>query len=185
VSAKDAATPDWGKGIELLGSAPAFWRKPNFLSYWLPPALWGLAVLAVAGDWGADKNTYGLLRFLLSWFWHPTTAQLNLINYLVRKTGHFLAYALMYLLWFRAFRAQAHYGPWRANLWSLGFCLLFSSMDEGRQLLYPSRGASIGDVILDMSGASLAALIAAAVWTPGTKTPAPSGIDGRQTIGPE
>jgi VanZ family protein len=161
------------------------WRKPDFLSYWLPPLLWGLAVLAMAGDWGANKNTYGLLRFLLSWFWHPTKAQLDLINFFVRKTGHFLAYALMYLLWFRAFRAQTDFGPWRTSLWSLGFCLLFSSMDEGRQWFYESRGASVYDVLLDMSGASLAALIAPAVWPFGTNTVATSGIGGRQTIEPE
>jgi VanZ family protein len=179
------ANPDTSEGIEPLGSASPLWRKPNFLYYWLPPVLWGLAVLAMAGDCGSDKNTYGLLRFLLSWFWDLKPAQLNLINFYVRKTGHVLAYGLMYFLWFRAFRAQAHYGPWRACLWSLGCCLLFSSMDEGRQWLYPTRGASIRDVILDMSGASLTALIAAAVWRPGTKTAAISGMARGQTIGPE
>jgi VanZ family protein len=179
------ANPDKGEGLEPLGNAPPLWRKPNFLYYWLPPVLWGLAVLVMAGDLGSDKNTYGLLRFLLSWFWDLTKAQLDLINLWVRKTGHVLAYALMYWLYFRAFRKQAHYRPWHASLWSLGFCLLFSSMDEGRQLLYPTRGASIRDVMLDMSGAGLAALIVAAVRPPGAKTAPMSAIDGRQTSGPE
>ena len=76
----------------------------------------------------------------------------------------------MYFLWFRAFRGHAGYGPWRACLWSLGFCLFFASMDEGRQVFYPSRGASVYDVILDMSGAGLAALITGAVWTPRLQT---------------
>jgi VanZ family protein len=185
VSAKHPANPCRSERIEPLGSAPPFWRKPNFLYYWLPPALWGLAVLAMAGDWGANKNTYGLLRFLLSWFWDLKPARLDLINFYVRKTGHFLAYALMYLLWFRAFRAQTDQGPWRTCLWSLGFCLFFSSMDEGRQWFYATRGASIRDVILDMSGASLAALIAAAVWAPGLKKAAISGRAEGQTIAPE
>ena len=57
-------------------------------------------------------------------------------------------------------------------------------MDEGRQWFYPSRTASIGDVILDMSGASLAALITAAVWRP--RSPALSiSITGRHATGPE
>lgn len=112
-------------------------------------------------------------------------AQLKIIHFYVRKTGHVLAYGLMNLLWFRAFRAQAHYGPWRAGLWSLGFCLLYASMDEGRQWFCASRGASISDVFLDMSGASLAALIAGAVWTPGPKSGAISKIAEGQTIGPE
>jgi VanZ family protein len=108
-----------------------------------------------------------------------------MINFYVRKTGHVLAYGLMYYLWFRAFREQADYGPWRACLWSLGFCLLFSSIDEGRQWFYASRGASISDVLLDMSAASLTALITAAVWTPGSKSAVISGIAEGQIIGPE
>jgi VanZ family protein len=180
-----ATDPARGQGIEPLGSAAIFWRKPNFLYYWLPPVVWGLAVLWMSGDWGSEKNSLGLFKWLLSWFMDLEPAQLKLINFYVRKTGHFLAYGLMYGLWFRAFRAQARYGPWPACLWALGFCLFFSSMDEGRQWFYASRGASVRDVILDMSGTSLAALIAGTVWTPGSKTAAISGITEGQAIGPE
>ena len=139
----------------------------------------------MSGDLGSTKNSLGLLKWLCSWFVDLEPAQFNVVNFYVRKTGHVLSYGLMYFFWFRAFRAQAHHGPWRACLWSLGFCLFFASMDEGRQWFYATRGASIGDVILDMSGASLAALIAAAVWTPGSKSAAISGIAERQTSGPD
>jgi VanZ family protein len=134
---------------------------------------------------GSGKNSLGILKWLLSWFVDPEPAQLKLINFYVRKTGHVLAYGLMSLLWFRAFRAQAHYGPWRACLWSLGLCLLYASMDEGRQWFSVTRGGSIIDIFLDMSGASLTALIAAAVWTPGSKTTAISALVEGQIIGPE
>jgi VanZ family protein len=142
-------------------------------------------VLCLSGDLGSGKNSLGILKWLFSWFMDLGPAQLELINGYVRKTGHVLAYGLMYGLWFRAFRTQAHYGPWRTCLWSLGFCLLFSSMDEGRQWFYASRGASIWDVMLDMSGASLTALIAAVVWAPDSKTTPISGIAGGQTIRPQ
>jgi VanZ family protein len=151
----------------------------------VPPVLWGLAVLCLSGDLGSGKNTLGLLKWFFSWFVDLAPSQLKLINFYVRKTGHLLAYGVMYGLWFRAFRAQAHYGLWRACLWSLGLCLLYASMDEGRQWYNASRGASINDVLLDMSGASLAALVIGAVWTPGPKTAAISGIAEGQTIGPE
>jgi hypothetical protein len=64
-------------------------------------------------------------------------------------------------------------------------CLFYASMDEGRQWYYASRGASISDVFLDMSGASLTALIAAAAWAPGSKSAAISEIAAGQAIGPE
>jgi VanZ family protein len=112
-------------------------------------------------------------------------AQINLINFYLRKTGHALAYGLMYFLWFRAFRVQAHCGAGRAALWSLGCCLLFSSLDEGRQWFFPSRTASLRDVLLDMSGASLAALVIARVWQPPSQALTMGRTAGRQTRSPE
>jgi len=112
-------------------------------------------------------------------------AEIDSINFYVRKTCHVIAYGCMYFLWFRAFRVQAHYGPWRGCLWSLGFCLFYASMDEGRQWFYASRGASIGDIFLDMSGAALAVLVIAEVWWPRYHALTLAGIPGRQTRGPE
>jgi VanZ family protein len=127
--------------------------------------LWGLAVLSLSGDIGSDTHTLHLLQWLLSRFMTIKPAQVNPINFWIRKTGHALAYGCMYFLWFRAFRSSAGSGTRRACLWSLGLCLLFALADEGRQWFHPSRGASGRDVLLDMSGAGLAALITGAVWT--------------------
>ncbi|OGR28294.1 MAG: hypothetical protein A2139_11820 [Desulfobacca sp. RBG_16_60_12] len=112
-------------------------------------------------------------------------AQLKMINFYVRKTGHVLAYGLMYFFWFRALRGHGEYGPGRAVIWSLGFCLLYASADEGSQWFYASRGASVHDVILDMSGAGLAALVTAALWRPRYPALTLAGIPGRQTRGSE
>ena len=168
-----------------MGSAPPFWRKPNFLYYWLPPVLWGLAVLSLSGDVGSDTNTRHLLQWLLSWFVALEPAQIDLINFYPPENRPRPGLRVYVFSLVPGFSGHADYGPWRACLWSLGFCLLYSSTDEGRQWFYASRGASIYDVILDMSGASLAALITGAVWTPGSKTAAISGIAEGQTIGPE
>jgi len=144
----------------------SIWRKPDAMGYWLPPILWGLAVLGMSGNVGSATNTRNLLHWLLSWFVTLEPAQIDLINFYLRRTGHVLAYGMLYFLWFRAFRGHADYGPGRACLWSWGFCLLYSAMDEGRQWFFPSRTATIWDVLLDMSGASLAALITPAAWRP-------------------
>jgi VanZ family protein len=147
--------------------------------------VWGLAILCLSGDLGSGENTLGLLKWLLSRLTDLEPAQLNLINLYVRKTGHAVAYGLMYFLWFRAFRGHAGYGQRRACLWSLGVCLFFASMDEWRQWFSSSREGSVYDVILDMSGTGLAALISGAVWTPGSKPVVTSVAAGAQTIGPE
>jgi VanZ family protein len=168
-----------------LGISIPSWRKPLLLHYWVPPILWTLAVIGMSGDLGSSSNTGHLLQWLLSWVVALKPAQINEINFYLRKTGHVLAYGGMYFLWFRAFRGHADYGPGVAFLWSLGLCLLFSSTDEGHQWFCSSRGGCLRDVLLDLSGASLAALITFAVWTPNSKAPAISWTAGGQTTGPE
>jgi VanZ family protein len=183
--AGNPAGPARGRGRKPLGISIPIWRQPRFYSYWMPPVLWGLAVICMSGDLGSGENTLGIIKWLLSRLAALEPAQLNLINLYARKTGHALAYGLMYFLWFRAFRGHANYGPGRACLWSLGFCLFFASTDEGRQSFYASRGPSIYDVILDMSGGGLAALITGALWTPSSKPAVTFGTAGGQTMGPE
>jgi VanZ family protein len=161
-----------------------FWRDPYFLHYWLPPILWGLAIIGMSGDVASAKNTVGLLKWFLSWFATLNPAQVNMVNFYLRKTGHALAYGLMYFLWFRAFRGHLGAAPGRSFLYALGLCLLVSMTDEGRQSLSRFRGGSGYDVLLDLCGASLAALITFAVWTPRPKAAALAGAVGRQTAGP-
>jgi VanZ family protein len=143
-----------------------FWRDPYFLHYWLPPILLGLAIIGMSGEVASAKNTFELLQWLLSWFVSLKPAQINLVNSYVRKTGHAAAYGLMYFLWFRAFRGHLDTSPWRAFLYALGLCLLVSITDEGHQSFTKTRGGSGYDVLLDLSGAILAALITFVVWTP-------------------
>jgi VanZ family protein len=162
-----------------------FWRDPYFLHYWLPPILWGLAIIGMSGDVASAKNTVGLLKWLLSWFVVLKPAQINMVNFYLRKTGHAVAYGLMYFLWFRAFRGHLGADPGRSFLYALGLCLLVSMTDEGRQSLSRFRGGSGYDVLLDLSGASLAALITFAVWTPRLKAAALAGANGRHPAGPE
>ncbi len=134
------------------------------LYYWLPPILWGLAVLVMSGNLGSFKNTLGLLNWLTSWFVGLIPVELGTINAYMRKTGHVTAYGLMFFLWFRAFYAHGDFGPRRSLFYSLGMCLFLASMDEGHQWFLSSRTGSIWDVLLDMSGSILTALITFAVW---------------------
>jgi VanZ family protein len=120
----------------------------------------------MSGDAASAKNTFGLLQWLLSWLVTLNPRQIDILNFYIRKTGHAVAYGLMYFLWFRAFRGHLGTTPGRAFLYALGLCLLVSVTDEGHQSLTKFRGGSRYDVLLDLSGASLAALITFGCWTP-------------------
>jgi VanZ family protein len=156
-----------------------FWRAPHFLFYWLPPILWGLAILGMSGDVASSQNTFGLIKWFLSWFGPLKPAQINMFNFYLRKSGHALAYGVMYFLWFRAFRGHLAATPGRAFLYALGLCLAVSMTDEGHQSFARFRGGSGYDVLLDLAGATIAALITFAVWTPRPKVIASSGVVAR------
>ncbi len=134
----------------------------NSFYYWLPPIIWGLSIITMSGDLGSFSNTVGLLKSLLSWF-SLTPAQLDILNFYLRKTGHATAYGIFFLLWFRAFRGQMDYGIFRSFFWSMGLCLLVAVLDEYHQSFVSSRTGSIRDVALDLTGSSLAAVITLAL----------------------
>jgi VanZ family protein len=142
-----------------------------------------VAIIAMSGDVASSPKTFGLLKWVLAWFVALTPAQIERVNFFVRKAGHALSYGLMYFLWFRAFRGYLSASPGRALLYALGLCLLVSMTDEGHQSFTNTRGGSGYDVVLDLSGASLAALITFAVWTPRPKVSAPVGAVESQTTG--
>lgn len=137
----------------------AFLRSWEFCWYWLPPLAWCGAVLAMSGNLGAGANTLSVLKWLLSWFPPLSPGQLNLLHFYLRKTGHFVAYGLLYFLWFRAFRGNLGWRHGRAFFPSIIFCLVVALLDEGHQSLFISRGSSLRDVALDLSGASSVALV--------------------------
>jgi len=156
------------------------WRKPHVLHYWLPPVLWSLAVLAVRGLVPVEI-TLGPLKWFVSWFAIVDSYDLKILNLYLWKTGQALTFGVLYVLWFRAFQGYLSAGRSRACLYALGLCLSVALLQEVLQNFARTRGGSVYEVILDMSGAALAALVTAAVWRPRYHTLTVPGIVGRQT----
>ena len=123
-------------------------------------------IVVFSGDLGSAQHSLGILKWLLSWL-PLEPGQFDRIHFYVRKTvGHFGNYALLYFLWLRAFRSNPGHRPGWVCLWSLALCLVLALLDEGHQAFFASRGSSLRDVALDMSGATVAALITRLVWNP-------------------
>ena len=177
--------PGRDRGIEPSGTTSSFWRKPNMLHYWLPPVLGSLAVLVVSRGLVPVEITLGPLKWLVSWFAWVDSFQLRSVNLFLWKTGQALTFGILYVLWFRAFQGYAGAGRGRACLLALGLCLLVAMTHEGLQIFTRTRGVSMYEVILEMSGSSLVALLTLAFWTPGAKAIQVSGLTGRPATRPE
>ena len=89
------------------------------------------------------------LVWMLFIFWlssRPTLPHVDddLLDALLKKSGHFLVYALLWLLWSRALAR-----PWLA----FAIVLAYALSDEFHQLFVPGRHAWWLDVVIDAAGA--------------------------------
>jgi VanZ family protein len=118
-------------------------------------------ILVLASDAGSGQHTRSvlgpLLAALLPW---ATALQVDAVHFLIRKTAHAAVYAVLALLWYRAFRTSGRSRPAAAGL-AFAVALAWAGLDEARQALVPSRTGAVGDVLIDGTGAGLAALASA------------------------
>lgn len=76
------------------------------------------------------------------------------LEHVIRKLAHFSEYAILYLLVFHSFGANArHVAPI-----ALGITVLYAGGDEIHQYFVPGRAMALTDVMIDSSGALTALL---------------------------
>ena len=144
----------------------------KFWGAWLPVFIW-LAVLAVeTSDVGSSAHTGALLlKVWTALLGRPHPHTFDLVHHLIRKTGHFLGYAILSGLIFRAVRAtwrnrSQAFVRTREYFWQLRWAVLgivgtavVASLDEIHQTFNPARTGRWQDVVLDSCGALTMQLI--------------------------
>ena len=127
----------------------------RIVKYWLPVLIMIGAMYYASTDIFSGENTRGVIEKLVLWL-RPHTSERGLmkINYLVRKAAHFIEYAVLAALLFRAFRADS-FMRWRLRwaLYSFLIIICWALLDEYHQSFTHTRGGSIRDSMLDCSGA--------------------------------
>jgi VanZ family protein len=136
-----------------MSSSP---RGLNFwMSAWLPVVI-GIAVIVLEStEWLGSSNTSHPLRLLFESLFGPVSnAVWEHLHHLIRKSGHFLGYGTIGLLWLRAWwmtLPHSHFLP-DAALAFVGTALI-ASADEFHQSFLPDRTGTPWDVLLDCCGA--------------------------------
>jgi VanZ family protein len=129
------------------------------LLYWIRawlPVVAAIAVIAIEStDWFGADHTSGPLR----WIWEHLFGAVDdgrwaEIHHVLRKTGHFLGYGTMGLLWLRAWWMTLPRSSFLmdATLALIGTALV-ASTDEFHQSFLPNRTGMPSDVLLDCAGA--------------------------------
>jgi VanZ family protein len=127
------------------------------LTKWLPVAAWALAIFVFSTSYFSAENTSRfidpILRFLMP---AASAATIALGHGLVRKTAHFVNYAILFWLLIS--------GPLRERpYYAFGLCVIYALLDESHQMFVPNRGPSLYDVALDSTGALFSRFLHGAV----------------------
>lgn len=166
-------------------------RARACFKYWLPPLVWMALIFSASADRASFSRTSRLIGPVVRWlFPHWTEEQVDLTVLVVRKLAHFVEYAVLGGLLYRAFWRTCQSGSrlperrWAA--YALALVALYAVTDEWHQAFVPGRHSSLFDVLVDVSGGA-AGLMAYRGWVH-WKWPrcgsAAAGSEGRLQLDP-
>ncbi len=139
--------------------------------HWWPVAAWMLVLRFESTNFASSANTFGLMYRITTAVFGRVNPQVVLaINGALRKSGHFLGYAILSLVVFRALKytqydrlrlvLQRRWGLFFRDLWrwdwaliGVLFTLVAATLDELHQATLASRTGRWQDVALDTAGA--------------------------------
>ena len=139
-------------------------RRGRFFAY-APLFLWAVVILVLGSGPGSSAQTSRIIKPIIEFFFPGAAPDtFLLVHAFIRKSAHFIEYAVLGLLAVRAFRRSA--SPTLRRHWA-GFAFLtvvmIAGIDEFNQSFNISRTGSGWDVLLDLAGAVSAILICVAV----------------------
>ena len=106
---------------------------------------------------GSPSHTSLFVRPFLLWLNpHMSEETINLVHHCIRKTAHFVEYAILgFLIWRVVCSAAALASRSLARHFRLALLLaaMYAATDETHQLFVPGREAAVLDVLLDTCGA--------------------------------
>ena len=141
------------------GVKPPHSKNRRLLRYG-PVVIWAGVIFIFSGGLFSGSNTSTIVRPLVQWvFPSISDAALGLVHGLIRKTSHFVEYAILALLAARAFRTSSR--DFLRDHWfavSLMLVALYALSDEFHQSFVSSRTASIYDCLIDTAGGLVALL---------------------------
>ncbi len=123
-------------------------------------------VFTLSTDLGSQQRTHGLLFRALALLWPGvlglSPAAADLVELVLRKTAHVLAYLVFGLLVSRALSEGARPSA-AGSLGALAVAAAYAASDEVHQSFVGTRTAAAGDVAIDAMGALLGITLYA-VW---------------------
>jgi VanZ family protein len=132
-------------------------RRGRFFAY-APLVLWIAVILILGSGPGASAQTSRFIRPLIEFFFPDASPDTFLIVHaFIRKSAHFVEYAMLALIAARAFSlSQVTVSVKPLFVLPLVLTAVVAAADELNQSFYNSRTSSGWDVLLDISGGAAA-----------------------------
>lgn len=105
----------------------------------------------------SDEQSGLIVNTIRSLF--PSATDVKLITTIVRKTAHFIEYAILGFLFTRAIYKTSKTETKKGLYYGIALSLITSVGDETHQAFVPGRSCEFRDICIDTIGASLGALI--------------------------
>jgi VanZ family protein len=140
-------------------------RIGSLLAAWGPVVLWVGVIFWLSGDRFSDEHTAAwLTQFRLFEVLGLSPASIDLVNLIVRKSAHFVEYAVLSTLVYRAIGISIPgVAARRALLATVCLAMAIAAVDELRQTTMQGRTGSSRDVVIDGVGALVGALSGAGI----------------------
>jgi VanZ family protein len=142
-----------------------------FLRNWWPVAVWLGVIRLESTGFASSRNTFNLLYRVLFFFFGRIDVRLVFeLDHILRKSGHFIGYAVLSGLTYLALRntyrdrfravlrnkwgsSIGHYWQFQWSLLALLLTLVTAASDEIHQAYLPFRSGRWQDVLIDTGGA--------------------------------
>lgn len=133
-------------------------RCLTILKSWGPAVLWMFIIFSASADSQSVAHTSRIIEPFCRWlFPNVTVAQVETVQFIVRKGAHMTEYAMLGVLLLYALSAgRGDPRRWISSAWVLS--VAYAATDEFHQLFVPGRNASFVDVCIDATGAALGLL---------------------------
>jgi VanZ family protein len=127
---------------------------------WFFVATWAAVVWALGGDAFSLAETSKVMSPMIEWIFGDIDGRTKWKIFLtVRKSAHFVEYAILALLTFRAALLSAPRNQFATAAWvALFLVATLASADEARQSFSNARSGSPYDVLIDLTGGVVAVI---------------------------
>jgi VanZ family protein len=134
---------------------------------WGVVALWTALIFSLSTDSFSADETSRIIGPLLDYFFPGLSSEAHaLVHFAVRKTAHFVEYAVLGILTWRALRTGPPGRELRSVLLAFAFVVSVAALDETGQTTRASRTGSPRDSLLDATGgaAGIALALGVRAW---------------------